>query len=205
VKEWQEINQMINKFFWNKNLSNNTAPARIKKVTMMTPVSSGGFGMIDIQEVVTALKLRRHFFLTTHNVHPMHDLISKLTEQATYLSNKPMVELDQIVTINMNTLRNKRLKDCQAPEWLMEGDLILHTNLLNANVTDFIRIRKRLSNEAQQLRRRDMIRLSDVILNQQNLGLFCKIVQKELLPIIRLLARLYRDSPIPPALNYRKI
>jgi hypothetical protein len=76
----------------------------------------------------------------------------------------------------------------------------LHTNMLSTSITSLARERKKFGNEIRQLRRRDMNLLSDVILHQrQNLGLLIKIVQKDLVPIIRILARQYRDNPVPQA------
>ena len=53
-----KINQLLFKFLWNKNFNNAKAPDRIKRETMLTPTSLGGFGMTDIFILNKALNLR---------------------------------------------------------------------------------------------------------------------------------------------------
>jgi hypothetical protein len=57
---WKNINKKVNKFLWNKVYSANQvpAPARIKKETLLAPITYGGFGMIDLNEVVSAVRLK---------------------------------------------------------------------------------------------------------------------------------------------------
>ncbi len=154
--------------------------------------------MIDLQEVVAALRLRRHFTLLNQDIHPLHDLLGKLTERTSYLSSCPNMNLDHIVGCNMKTLACKRLADCTAPEWQLEGDLILHANLLGTNIADLTRFRKRNSNESAQLRRRAMNTLWDIIKNQrQNLNILIKIADKKLVTVIKILARVYKESERP--------
>ncbi len=195
---WKQINSKVSKFLWNKNMTNNQAPARIKKNVLMTPVKLGGFGMIDLKEVVTAIRLRRHFYLLKHNIHPLHDLLRRLTENTTYLSNKPTIDIDEIVTLNLSILKEKRIKDCIAPDWELESDLILHQNLLEVKLIDIIRPRKRQSSEANLLRRQGNYTLRDVLQNQgQSLRTIQKISIKELVSVIKEMATLYRTLPLP--------
>jgi hypothetical protein len=128
--DWKQIQVRINKFLWNKNYLNNQAPARIKKEIMLTPVNKGGLGMIEVKEVVTALRLRRHFLLSRYRQHPISDLIAKLTEGNGYLSSGPLLEIDEITTLNLAVLSKKRKADYNSPDWLIETDLNMHTNLL---------------------------------------------------------------------------
>jgi len=203
---WKEINCKINKFLWNKNMANNSAPVRIKKSTLLAPIKLGGFGMIDLKEVVTALRLKRYFYLLKYNVHPLHLLLRKLTENITYLEADLAVNIDEIVHQNLLALKDKRIKDCNAPEWELESDLILHQYLLGTNIKDIIRPRKRRSNEANLLRRLGNYTLRNVMQNRgRALGTLLKISIKEIVPAITTMARLYRTDPLPDAESPEKI
>jgi hypothetical protein len=198
LADWKLIKSKINKFLWNKRYENNPAPHRIKKEIFLTPINKGGFGMIDLTEVAAALRLRRHFSLTEKNIHPLSILISKLTAETSYLSAEPLMDLDEILKLNMGVLREKRLKDCIAPEWQLESDLILHENLLHTNINDLIRPRKKQGNEIRILQRRGAATLSEVIRTQElNLPTLRKILLKDLLPVINVIARYYRNIPLP--------
>lgn len=198
--DWKLIQQKINKFLWNKHYANNTAPPRIKKATLLTPIIRGGFGMIDLAEVATTLRLRRHFSLTGEVIHPMSELIRKLMIGTSYLSGGPILDLDEIVTLNMHVLRAKRIKDCDAQEWQLESDLVLHANLLDVNVRDLTRPRKIQGNELRTLQRRGINTLREIVITQNmNLQILRNIALKELLTVINVIARFYRDTPLPNA------
>ncbi len=199
--EWSKINAKINKFLWNKFYQANQAqaPARIKKEVIYTPVHKGGFGMIDLKEVITAVRLRRHFTLVSRNVHPLSQLLTKLMEGTSYLSTKPLIDIDEILTANMMTQFQKRLRDCKMPNWMLESDRILHANLLKAKTVDMVRPRKRQSTEMNYLIRMSAFTLAEIVRNQgRPLTVLQRIAQKDLLPAIMIIARLYKDTPALP-------
>ncbi len=198
LADWKLIKMKINKFLWNKKYENNPAPHRIKRETLLTPINKGGFGMIDLTEVAVALRLRRHFSLIQSNIHPLSMLIWKLIEGTGYLSTEPVMDLDEILQLNMGELRAKRLKDCGAPEWQLESDLILHENLLYTHISEITRPRKKQSNEFRTLQRRGIATLNEVIRTQElNLPTLRKMLLKDLFPVINVIARYYRNIPIP--------
>ncbi len=197
---WKAINSRINRYIWNKHYNNNQAPMRIKKEVMLTPVSKGGFGMIDLWEVAAALRLRRHLFLVENSVHPLSKLICKLITDSGYLSNKTELSIDEILNQNLELLYKKKIADCQAPEWQLESDLVLHRNLLQASVMDSTRPRKRNSKELSYLRRNEMRTLADVVQHQgRALKALLQIAHKQLIPVITIIARTYKDAPLPGA------
>jgi hypothetical protein len=196
--DWKAIQTRINKFLWNKNYANNLAPARIKKEVMYAPISIGGFGMIDIKEVVTSVRLRRHFALLQYNLHPLSDLLHKLTDEIGYLGTQPLLNIEEILTLNIKALSDKRKADCNGPEWQIESDLILHSNLLTANIVDMIRPRKRESPEYHKLQRLGMKTFEDILRNpRQSLAVLTKISEKSLVNVITIMGRLYRGVPLP--------
>lgn len=158
--------------------------------------------MLDIKEVVTTVRLRRHFSLTRLNLHPMSVLIGKLSEGIGYLGTKPRMDLDEILTLNLKVLSEKRKMDLNAPDWLIESDLVLHSNLLQANIIDMIRIRKQQSPEIQLLSRRDIKTFADVLRNpRQNAALLIKLSDKKLTNAITKICRLYSNQPVPALLQ----
>ncbi len=196
--DWKAIHMRVNKFIWNKNYSGNLAPARIKNEVMYTSVNEGGFGMLSIKEVTTSLRLRRHFTLLKYNIHPMSILIRKLTEGTGYLGTKPLLEIDEILGLNLITLHNKRVADYKMPDWNIESDLTLHANLLQTNIIDLVRPRKRASQEAQQLFRRGLKTFADVVRNPiRNLTILSKIADKNMVNAINIVGRTYINMPLP--------
>jgi hypothetical protein len=197
---WKDINKYVSKFLWNKYYGPNQpqAPARIKNEILLTPTVKGGFRMIDLKEVISSVRLRRHFILLKESIHPLSELLTKLLNGTCYLSTKPELEVDEIVGLNMQLLHKKRIRDCQAPIWELEADMILHCNLLDCKISEIVRPRKRQSNEIQTLRRGGVYSLRDAVRNQgRNLNILNKIARKELLPIITIIARLYSGIPPP--------
>jgi hypothetical protein len=154
--------------------------------------------MIDIREVVTALRLRRHFLLIKSNIHPLSNLLKKLMLSTGYLGSAPCLDIEEIVACNMKVLSNKRKNDCNIPDWLIETDLVLHSNLANANIWDLTRPRKRQGQELRQLRRRGMNTFSDVLQNaRQNLATLLKISDKRVTSALAIMGRIYGNTQLP--------
>jgi hypothetical protein len=190
VLMWKQIEKKINKFLWNRNYAGNVAPYRIKKATINSPIYKGGFGMVDIRQVTAALRLRRHFILIEKDVHPLHHLINSLIDTDDYLSTSVEIDLDEVTSANLNILRSKRLKDCEAPEWQLEADLILQTNLLGAKLKNIVRPRKLNSRDYFILRNSGMSTLYDV-LTAQNMyyNRLINISRTELKKVLTIMAR----------------
>jgi hypothetical protein len=163
VANWKTIHSRINKFLWNKAYTGNTAPCRIKKTILETEVQKGGFGMVEIKKVVTALRIRRHLWLLEYNVHPLHDLLHLLIDPGDYLCTKLELDIDEITQLNLLTLQAKRLKDYESPEWLLETDLILHASLIRTRLENLVRPRKLNGTELRELKRLGASTLQDVL------------------------------------------
>jgi len=196
-EDWKNIKSKVAKFLWNKHYSNNRAPARIKKEVLLLPIDQGGFGMIEIQEVVAALRLRRHFYLLKNDVHPISGLLKKLVEGTGYLGGKPVIHIDEVLEKNMLCLSQKRKTDFNAPEWQLESDLILQAKLLETNIKDLIRPRKRASREAAQLNRLRVMTLGGLADQSAAIRKLAKIADKNLEKGITVIGRLYQDGRRP--------
>ncbi len=186
---WKLIIDKINKFLWNKKYYGNTAPHRIKKEVLYSPISMGGFGMLDLRQVITALRLRRHLILLENNTHPLHDLILALTYDNDYISDQVFMDIDEIINFNLTTLQKKKLSDYEAPEWQLEADLLLQTSLLNTKITNITRPRKLGGREITTLSRRGYVTLHDIISRGSHVNALIKIARKELIRIIPIIKR----------------
>ena len=76
---YKAIDKVIFKFLWNKNFVANKAPERLKRSIMLTPVSLGGFGMLDIRKLGASLDLRSYGRLMCTN-HPFLVQIKQLLD-----------------------------------------------------------------------------------------------------------------------------
>ena len=67
---FKAIDKVIFKYLWNKNFNGNKAPERLKREIMLTPVSMGGFGLIEVRKLADSLDLRSYGRLLCSN-HPL--------------------------------------------------------------------------------------------------------------------------------------
>jgi len=190
---WKKIYDKIQKFLWNKTYSGNTAPSRIKKICLETPIHQGGFGMVDIKQVVTALRIRRHLTLVDTDIHPMHGLIHCLSNNEDYLSSKTHLDIDEVTNINLRVLQQKRFQDLQLPLWQLEADLIMQKSLLRMRVENLVRPKKLNGRELRDLQRAGgFLVLRDVLqAHGAQLTKLLKIVRPELKNIINIMLRNY--------------
>ncbi len=129
-----------------------------------------------------------------------------MLEGTSYLSSKPILDLDEIVTLNMELLSKKRIRDCKQQEWELETDRILHCNLLGSRITDIARPRMLRSNLMQYFRRAGIYRLEEVVqLQGRALNTLLRVVHKDLLLAIKTVARIYKDIQLPQDQYYFKI
>ncbi len=146
--------------------------------------------MIDIRQVVAALRLRRHLILINSDVHPLHHLIHCLIDTNDYLSTSMELDLDEVTRENLNVLMGKRLKDYEAPEWQLEADLILQRNLLSTNIKNIVRPKKLNSRDYNLLRTVGMSTLYDVLEAQNvHINRLINISRPELKKVLTIMAR----------------
>ena len=76
-KEHTELRNQVYKFLWNRNYQAAKAPDRIKRKYLNTPISRGGFGMID-HEVVTKAMNARQTIVNLNGRHPIRKILENL-------------------------------------------------------------------------------------------------------------------------------
>ena len=75
-----QLNNLIYKFLWNRDMTKNKAPDRIKRATLLSEIKSLGFGMIDFRDIVDSLRIRTVLrLLKKENTHPMHTILVSST------------------------------------------------------------------------------------------------------------------------------
>ena len=77
------IMKSIYKYLWNRNLNAPKAPERIKRTIMLTPVSLGGFGMVDVKDLSDSLDLRSYGRLLVTE-HPFFKQVRNLIDSNNY-------------------------------------------------------------------------------------------------------------------------
>ncbi len=198
ARTWKEIKSKINKFLWNKNYVGNQALQRIKTEVFTNDISKGGFGMIDIQTVVGALRLRRHLILMSQNIHPLHTLLKKLSNENSYFRDKSVLRIDDVTELNLAGLSRKRIEDYNVPNWLIESDTLLHNYLLYAELSTIIRPRKRGGREERQLLNAGIFNLKEAVSSlRTQTQKIAKIAHVKLTRAIMIIDHIYRVT-VPP-------
>jgi hypothetical protein len=162
--------------------------------------------MIDIKKLVSALRLWRHLILVENNLHPLHDLIKALIQDNDYLGDKIALDIDEITKLNTSVLQNKRIEDLKLPEWQLESDLILQTNILSTSIASLTRPRKVRSREAADLRRLGIGTLFELVQNHRpQINKLKKIARTECLRIVNIIFDLDNGQMPIPMPEFNKI
>jgi retron-type reverse transcriptase len=203
---WKLIYGKINKFLWNKGYQGNQALQQIRSAVLYNDVQKGGFGMLDIKEVLRALRLKRHLTLMHNDVHPMHNLLNILCDDGNLFLDKAVLGVDDVTDLNLLTLSEKRLKDYVSPVWQLEGDLILHNQLLYAKIKTLVRPRKRNGREFRSIVNAGIFNLADAITGPPSWVRKLSMISHKCLNIaIRIIDTLYRGSQLPDQRAHDKL
>ncbi len=198
--QWDEIQKLIFKFIWNKNYNAPPAPHRIKRDIINEKICNGGFGMLKLQEVANAIKLKRFSLMTDVGGHPIADL-QRALNAGQHLKIKADIAIDDVTSTSLQTL-NKLHRKAYAtiPEIEAVGDLVLHRQLLHCKVINMIKPDMIRSIEYQRLRRERVLNVSFARLMQMPAdlhGLIYRICYPEIVRHLRTLEILYQGQPIP--------
>ncbi len=64
-------------------------------ITTETVKEKGNFGIIDIEQVVAALRLRRHLAVLHNDMRPTHNLLNALSNDKEYLEYSAQMQIDE--------------------------------------------------------------------------------------------------------------
>ena len=121
----KKINAVVYKFLWNKNFSAAKAPDRIKRSIIVTPVSQGGFGMLDLSDLRKSLDLRAYGRLMTSK-HSFFEQIGAIVKnKGCFRIDVSQLAVDKKVKIGIDLINEQRAKALRWPLELIVKDLNL--------------------------------------------------------------------------------
>jgi hypothetical protein len=182
---WKEIKKAIAKFIWNKHYVGNRAPNRITNVICNKPIEYGGFGMLDLEKVVTGLRVRRVTSLMENDQHPINRLQLSLGTND-FLRRVPMVQIDPpsettMITIakhNLTYLANYDLDE-------LEFDRLLRLKLCNTKIINIIGKQRRNNPLLARLRHMGANSIHDALeIGDQAIGILVQICEPQMRPIL---------------------
>ena len=103
------IMKTIYKFLWNRNFNGNRAPERLKRSIMLTPVSLGGFGLIDVRELRESLDLRSYGRLIK-STHPFFRQVKDLICFDNFFKVEITKAVDSKMSESLRLLNKERKK-----------------------------------------------------------------------------------------------
>ena len=163
----KKINAVVYKYLWNKNFNASKAPDRIKRSIMVTPLSRGGFGMLDLKELNTSLDLRSYSRLIASE-HPFFKQISSILQRKGFfnidLSN---FAVDRKLKLSIELINEQRKKVLRWPDELIDSDVNLREAIMNTELTQVLTNAGRNSLAAFRARRRvHKIKLSQLTIDE---------------------------------------
>ncbi len=110
------------------------APHRIRKDIMLTPAEHGGFGLVDLESVMIASRIKRYSYLIENNTHPISELQRALCSNGS-ISVNPLINIDDVTTSVLLKLHKHYLQTLHsAPDVCFETDVNLQTILVNSHI-----------------------------------------------------------------------
>ena len=109
-QSYKDFVKVVFKFLWNKNYNAARAPERLKRSIMYTPVSLGGFGMVDIRALGNSLDLRSYGRLLVTK-HPFMAQVLNCVKSDNFfaLSTEANVDLKLKRSIELLNIERKRV------------------------------------------------------------------------------------------------
>jgi hypothetical protein len=199
---WKELRKLMYKFIWTKNYNAPPAPHRIKMNVMHEKICNGGFGMLDIQEITRATRLKRVATLVSNELHPVADLQRTLGVEA-HLKHKAIMRIDDVTDdVVWHINKQHRTAYNSITDIEATADLVLNTKLLHCCVADMVRPDRYGSIEFLRLRRDGVLRLhyKELIPRQNELTTLLRICYPEIVRHLTMLKNLYSgQEPMPDA------
>ena len=162
-KEHAELRNLIYKFLWNKNYQGAKAPDRIKRSIMTKNIKSGGFGMVDHEQIVKAMNTRQ-VLVNLSGTHPIKTILESIVININSPFNCKMTEsLDgpgdlycEVITRINGELLKKELD-------YLQQDRIAKDMLLKEKLTNITRPDRRHCIELNLLRNQGKITVRQLL------------------------------------------
>ncbi len=165
---WKNIRKLIYKFIWNKNMNVAPAPHRISREVILTPVEKGGFGMVDLEAVMFASRIRRFAHLMEHNSHPIAELQNILMANDLLIAT-PIKNIEDVTSSVLSKLNHHYLQIISKVEdHNIETDQNLQRILLQSKIKHICIKNKLRSRDFATLTRRGIDTLQQALHRADN-------------------------------------
>ena len=106
-----QINNLIYKFLWNRDMSKSKAPDIIKRNILHNEIKHLGLGMIDFKDVVNSIRILTIFWLLQNKGHPLYMILEKnVTSSVCNIKNiNPIRPTIDIAISQINKIWSKML------------------------------------------------------------------------------------------------
>jgi hypothetical protein len=130
------LERMMFKFIWNRSYNAAKAPERLKREIMLTPISKGGFGMLNIRDLNRSLIVRNFARLLSTN----HPLLKQVRETMTnrYFAVAASQYCDAIVHRGIKYVTEDRQVILNWETHDVTGNRKLAMMLTNTKLTDLL-------------------------------------------------------------------
>jgi hypothetical protein len=165
TEHWKILDKEIHKFIWNKHYSTqaNAAPHRVKLDITYTDLKHGGFGMVKLERIMKAARVRRFAYLMAMKGHPVADLQASLGADK-HLRKRAKLDIDDVTSGALNTLHEHHLQGYAAVNNDdVSRDLLMHRLILGCGLKDVTAEGRTNSIEITMLRQRGVCTVSDAV------------------------------------------
>ena len=133
--DYKMINAMLYKFIWNRHYLAAKAPERIKREIVNKQVKYGGFGMLDISELDSSLKIKAIGRLIETR-HPFLSLIKSRVDWSSYFEPKCGFKIDSMVTRGLELITSERNSLWTRPD--LDSDRNLLSSIRDVKISDIL-------------------------------------------------------------------
>ena len=193
---YKNIMKVIYKYLWNRNYRAAKAPERIKRSIMLTPVSLGGFGMIDIKELGDSLDLRSYGRMMKSS-HPFFAQIRELVKNDNFFNAEVNFSVDFKTKMAVRLLNKNRCEILSWPSERIVSSSNLATVLLNMPLAKVISPLGRQSLAYLMIRRRNV----NALIRQLTLNELRSVERFIIYPELGGICRALLMAPHQPNLN----
>ena len=187
---FKRINALLYKFIWNRHFLSAKAPDRIKRTILTTPISLGGFGMLDIVELDDSLKLRALGRILT-SAHPFNRIVRHQLDLSSFFNPHSSLPSDSVSYKAIELLRKDREK-----LWLddkLNSDKNLIAAIGEINLKEVVTTRGQTSIAFFMAWTRGARKVRE--LSDQELTRLERHIRQDLIPKIKIAIRLNLPAP----------
>ena len=187
---FKRINALLYKFIWNRHFLAAKAPDRIKRTILTTPISLGGFGMLDIVELDDSLKLRALGRILT-SAHPFNRIVRHQLDLSSFFNPRSSLPSDSVSYKAIELLRKDREK-----LWLddkLNSDKNLIAAIGEINLKEVVTTRGQTSIAFFMAWTRGARKVRE--LSDQELTRLERHIRQDLIPKIKIAIRLNLPAP----------